>query len=475
MPAETIGSNGAGGDRRRVLATDDRPEILKVVERTLSDRFECSFAAGVGEARGRLESDRFDLAICDIEMPGESGLVLVEEIARRWPETAVIVLTGIDDTATSERAFELGAKGYLVKPFWPGQLLISSQIALEQRRLERAQENHARALETRIQVLMDRAPVPMYIKDRGGRYVIANRVATELAGLEAGGLIGLSDEAIMSPESAAVAREVDQRILVRGETFEGEEKLSVGGEERTFLSVKFPYADDDGEIVGVTGVSTEITGQKTAERLQREFAQEQVRANEELRASRLETVERLALAIERHDSSTGAHVHRMARTAELLGWLAGLDREQVELLRAAAPMHDIGKIAVPPEILRKPGKLTAEEFELMKRHTVEGHEILANSESPLLQMAARVALTHHERWDGSGYPSGLRGREIPIEGRIVALADVFDALLSDRPYRPAMSLEEAVRVIEDGAGTHFDPDLTQLLLTHVREAMALRG
>ena len=475
MGAEWALGNGASGNGKpRVLATDDRPEILRVIERSLGGSFDCEFAGGVAEARGKLEASSFELAICDIEMPGESGLVLVEEIAERWPDTAVIVLTGIDDTAVSERAFGLGAKGYLVKPFWPGQLMISSQIALRQRRLERAQENHARALETRIQVLMDRAPVPMYIKDLQGRYVVANRVASEVAGLEPGELIGLTNEAIMTPESDALSRETDRRILVEGETFEGEETLRVAGEERTFLSVKFPYVDDDGAIIGVSGVSTDITGQKLAENLQREFAEEQVRANEELRQSRLETVERLARAIERHDAVTGAHVNRMARTAELLGWLYGFEPERVELLRAAAPMHDIGKIATPPEILRKPGKLAPHEFELMKRHTIEGHEILAGSENPLLQMAARIALTHHERWDGTGYPRGLRGEEIPVEGRLVAVADVFDALLSDRPYRSAMSTAEAEAVIRDGSGSHFDPTIARLLLDHMQEALALR-
>jgi putative two-component system response regulator len=457
-----------------MLATDDRPEILRVIERSLGRSFDCEFAAGVAEARGKLEASRFELAICDIEMPGESGLVLVEELAERWPDTAVIVLTGIDDPALSARAFGLGAKGYLVKPFWPGQLIISSQIALKQRHLERAQQDHARTLETRVQVLMDRAPVPMYIKDLRGRYVIANRVATEVAGLEEGELIGLTDEAIMSPESEALAQEVDRRILVDGETFEGEETLRVGGEERTFLSVKFPYVDDSGEIIGVSGVSADITGQKLATKLQRDFAEEQIRANEELRQSRLETVERLARAIEHHDAVTGTHVNRMARTAELLGRLFGFEPERVDLLRAAAPMHDIGKIATPPEILRKPGKLAPHEFELMKRHTIDGHEILAGSESPLLQMAARIALTHHERWDGTGYPRGLCGEEIPIEGRIVAVADVFDALLSDRPYRPAMSTAEAEAVIRDGSGSHFDPSVARLLLQHLQEALALR-
>ncbi len=176
-----------------------------------------------------------------------------------------------------------------------------------------------------------------------------------------------------------------------------------------------------------------------------------------------------------HDAETGRHVNRMASIAGFLGRQLGLDSEQVLLLRAAAPMHDVGKIATPDEILHKEGPLTPDEREVMEHHTNIGHQILADSESALLQMAARVALTHHERWDGSGYPRGLRGKEIPLEGRIVAVADVFDALLSDRPYRPAMSIGDAIEIIERGRGTHFDPDITDVFLEHLDEALTVRG
>jgi len=165
----------------------------------------------------------------------------------------------------------------------------------------------------------------------------------------------------------------------------------------------------------------------------------------------------------------------MALIAACLAEKMELDQEQVRLLRAAAPMHDVGKIATSDEILHKAGPLSAAEREEMQLHTTVGHQMLAGSESELLEMAATIALTHHERFDGDGYPRGLKNGDIPLVGRIVAVADVFDALLSDRSYRPAMSVRKATKYIEEGRGTHFDPQVADLLLEHLDEALSLRG
>jgi putative two-component system response regulator len=205
-----------------------------------------------------------------------------------------------------------------------------------------------------------------------------------------------------------------------------------------------------------------------------ESAHAQKQAIEELRSSRLETVERLARAIELHDFSTGQHVTRMAVITAFLARRLGLDAEFAGLLREAAPMHDVGKIGTPEAILRKPGPLNEEERKEMERHTVVGHEIFAGSESRLLQIAATIALTHHERYDGAGYPRGLIRDEIPLAGRITAVADVFDALLSERCYRPALGVEDAAAIIREGSGTHFDPRIADLLIDGLDEVLALR-
>lgn len=170
-----------------------------------------------------------------------------------------------------------------------------------------------------------------------------------------------------------------------------------------------------------------------------------------------EALTRLARAIEYRDDCTRFHLERVARYSGLIADALGMPDEEVRMIEAAAPLHDIGKIAIPDAILHKPGRYTPEEFEAMKRHTPAGFRILEDSSSRFIQCSAAIALRHHERWDGSGYPDGLTGEAIPLPARIVAIADVFDALTTARPYRPAVSLAEAFAYVEQHAESQFDP------------------
>ncbi|MDJ0833992.1 MAG: two-component system response regulator [Gammaproteobacteria bacterium] len=183
---------------------------------------------------------------------------------------------------------------------------------------------------------------------------------------------------------------------------------------------------------------------------------------EELNDTRLKVIQRLGRAAEYKDNETGMHVVRMSYFSKLIAQAYGGNAEWVDRLFNAAPMHDVGKIGIPDHILLKPGKLDAEEWELMKKHTLFGAEIIGDDKNPLLQMSRTIALTHHERWDGSGYPHGMEGKDIPLSGRIVAIADVFDALTSERPYKKAWSVEDAVDAINQDSGSHFDPTLIKL-------------
>ena len=181
------------------------------------------------------------------------------------------------------------------------------------------------------------------------------------------------------------------------------------------------------------------------------------RRTEQLRDAQLEIITRLVQAAESRDGDTGDHINRIGDLCERLALELGFDPVRARVLRHASAMHDVGKIGIPDSVLLKPGKLDADEWEIMRSHTTKGAEILAGSQSPMIQMAEAIARTHHERWDGSGYPNGLKGEEIPLEGRICAICDVYDALGSRRPYKNPWTPQEVLDEIERGSGTHFDP------------------
>ncbi len=195
---------------------------------------------------------------------------------------------------------------------------------------------------------------------------------------------------------------------------------------------------------------------------------------DELCRTRLQVVQRLGRAAEYRDNETGNHILRMSHISALLAKSIGWNEADCELMLHASPMHDIGKIGIPDHILLKPGKFEPEEWEIMKTHAVIGAHILEGDDSDLMKCAGEIALTHHEKWDGSGYPYGLSGEAIPLTGRIAALADVFDALTSVRPYKKAWTVEAAIDLIKDNRGTHFDPKLVAVFLEQLPEILKIR-
>jgi len=195
---------------------------------------------------------------------------------------------------------------------------------------------------------------------------------------------------------------------------------------------------------------------------------------DELRRTRLQVVQQLGRAAEYRDNETGNHILRMSHISALLAKSIGWNEADCELMLHASPMHDIGKIGIPDHILLKPGKFEPEEWEIMKTHAVIGANILEGDDSDLMKCAGEIALTHHEKWDGSGYPYGLSGEAIPLVGRIAALADVFDALTSVRPYKEAWTVEAAVDLIKENRGTHFDPELVTVFLEQLPGILKIR-
>lgn len=348
----------------KVLVVDDEEPVRRLEARLLTDNgYACTTAADVPQARMKMQQEPFDLALVDVNMPGASGLELVQYAANEYPDTATVMVTGVDDCKTANAALEMGAYGYLIKPFEGNELLINVANALRRRDLEAENRGHRERLEQMV-------------------------------------------------------------------------------EARTS---------------------------------QLRDALERLRESEkDVRASQEETVVRLALAAESRDSDTGEHIHRMSQYCAILARRCGLNTERCEQIRLASILHDVGKIGIPDRILLKPGPLTPQEFDIMKQHVDLGYRTLCQSKSDLLNLAATIAQTHHERYDGSGYSSGLAGEQIPLEGRIAAIADAFDALASHRVYKPALPIENVVQILKAGRGKNFDPILVDLFLESLDEVVAVK-
>lgn len=235
---------------------------------------------------------------------------------------------------------------------------------------------------------------------------------------------------------------------------------------RDFLTKPF---DHEEVLCRVTNLVDLHLSQKELISLNTELEHRVFQRTKDLDAAKVDIVNRLAIAADYRDTETSEHTLRVGAISSLLAKAKGYNEDYCHVLRKAAPMHDIGKIGIPDTILLKPGKLTDQEMEIMKTHTIIGEKMLSGSPSEILKMAQVIAITHHERWDGQGYPKGLAGLDIPIEGRIVILADIFDALTSERPYKQAWALDETIEFIKQQNGQIFDPEMVDLFLQNLTE------
>ena len=323
--------------------------------------------------------------------------------------------------------------------------------------------------EARLATLVDATNDAVLSSDADGIVTSWNRAAQALYGYTEEEMIGRSVDVLSPPTSLR-----DQQRMLKA-VADGEQRTDVELQSLhkngslLHTSVTISRIMQDNALIGFCGVTHDITDRILA----RAELEDRVRERtQDLSNSRAETLQRLALAAEYRDDDTAQHTDRVGKGAARLAESLKLAPSLVQSIAQAAPLHDVGKIAIPDTILLKPGPLTAEEFDAMKQHTTLGAQLLANSSSAVLQLGEQIALTHHERWDGTGYPHGLSGDTIPIAGRIVAIVDAYDAMTNDRPYRPARTTDQALAEIKACSGHHFDPVIAAAFLKQNRHTQA---
>jgi PAS domain S-box-containing protein len=324
--------------------------------------------------------------------------------------------------------------------------------------------------EARLATLVDATNDAVVSTDADGIVTSWNRAAEELFGYAEAEMVGRSVYALMPPARHAQWRETLTAVACGEPQIDIEAHPICKDGSALATSMTLSRIMQDGRLTGLCAVSHDITDRiRDRDELERRVRER----TQELTISRFETLRRLALAAEYRDEDTAQHTSRVGQGAARLAAGLGLPSDLVAQISQAAPLHDVGKIGISDTLLLKPGPLSPEEFETMKQHTTIGARLLAGSGSEVLKLGEEIALTHHERWDGSGYPSALRGEAIPIAGRIVAVVDSFDAMTNDRPYRPARTVDEALEEIERCSGTLFDPRIAATFLRQHRAARSL--
>lgn len=493
---------GASVLGRRVLVVDDTAIQRKLAVLRLEDAGYEVLEAADGEAALRIaRRERPDLVLSDVLMPGLDGFELCRAL-RADPGlagTPVILASSVFvERADRELADRAGASAYVTR-----EPDLSSILAVMARVLVRS--TPAAAADPGFDGLHAERVGRALVRQDADRRAMQEELDERDAQLAV--LTGLSQTLARTGDAEAVMEDLLARCLeatgVGGARYQaggagssaapgvvvGDPPAVAEAAVAAAAASDRPIVCDDGLVIGLRsgeqalgvvvlgnrGVPLTAAQIRVCTAIARQLGQAVAvaRGQDELRHSRERTVERLAAAVALRDGATGAHTQRMSAICGVLARAAGLPAARCELIRIASAMHDIGKVATPDAILHKPGPLTDAERAEINRHAEIGHAILAGSGSELLEVAAEIALSHHEHWDGGGYPRGLSGADIPLAGRIAALADVFDALTSDRPYRHALPVADALAIMGAGRGTHFDPALLDRFVASIDAVLAL--
>jgi PAS domain S-box-containing protein len=448
----------------RVLYAEDDQEIQRIFKEILTVYFkEVQCASDGAEAMTLFDAQGADIVITDVNMPKVDGLALAEHIKTTSPHTPILIISAYSDYEMLSRAIEIGVDGYILKPIRVENLTAQIDKVVEKLNLTHKTLRYEKLL-SEYKEAIDRSAI-VSKTDPTGHITYTNEAFSEISQYGPEELLGKPHNIIRHPDMPAAAFEDLWRTIKAKKPWRGivKNRKKDGGSYYVKTLVN-PVLNEKGEVEEYIAIRHDITELESYRQDLEARLRESV---EEIVQTQKEVVFTMGAIGERRSKETGLHVKRVATYSCMLARLFGMDEQQAQLLKDASPMHDIGKVGIPDSVLNKPGPLNQEEWAVMKSHPRLGYEMLKHSGRDILKAAAIISHEHHERWDGKGYPRGIKEEEIHIFGRITAIADVYDALGHDRVYKKAWPVKKILALFEEEKGKQFDPVLTALFLKHV--------
>jgi len=410
------------------------------------------------EAIENSKKEKPHLVLIDIMLQGEKTGITAAEIIYTMLNIPVIYLTSYTDETTLDRAKKTEPFGYLLKPFEERELKTTIEIALYKFKMEMKLKNRERFLTT----ILDSIGEGVIATDKEGKVSFINPYAEELIGCKQKDILKQPLQQVFAIKNAKTGKKLSHPIekILKGKKFKLTKEVALDQNKKSreiFIHQNIsPTRNETGKITGIVLAFSNISRIIIAEQNLKESWEKQKRAMEG-------TVEAMASTIETRDPYTAGHQRRVTKLTYAIAKEMNLSEKQIEAVRMASSLHDIGKIYVPSEILSKPGKITDVEYNIIKTHSQVGYDILKSIDFPW--PIAEIVLQHHERLDGSGYPKGLKGKDIHLEAKILAVADVVEAMATHRPYRAALSIEEALNEIKSNQGKLYDSNVVKACLT----------
>jgi len=450
-----------------ILIIDDNPKNIQLAASILKSTslYNIFFATSGEKGIEQLENKRYSLILLDINMPGIDGYQTASIIkdSSRTKDIPIIFLSANANKESIRKGFEYGGEDYITKPFDEEELLhrVNTHISLfTAKESLRGEVDDAKLLLEQYKLAVDVASL-VSKTDTKGIITYANDRFCEISKYSREELIGKPHNIIRSPDVSKTIFKNMWKTIQNKEIWTGLVKNRAKDGSAYFVEATImPILGTNGEIIEYIAMRTDIT--------------KELELREDIESTQKEVLSTLGELGEWRSKETGDHVNRVALYSELLAREYGCKEKDIKQMKMASPMHDIGKVIIPDEILLKPGKLTDEEFAIMKNHTVYGWEIFHKSNHTLLQTAALIAHQHHEKWDGSGYPQGLKGLDIHTFGRITAIADVFDALSHERVYKKAWEMERVLDFLHKESGKSFEPRLVEIFLENIDEIIKIK-